>query len=469
MRPDAPDRPSTPFRLSPSTIVPVSGPSVHDVLSFLRAGEPLTLAVRAPPQRRLDRHCSLCGAFLPRELPILRRFRGPLLFLRRCRGLFAARGARPLRRDHGDARGLPETRAFEPGGLDLLPAEVLPLDLPADGFLDSRVGRPHVSENAARDFVGRHAPGVREDGPVASRRHPDGRNRPADEAPRRDEDVVRLLDNHRAAEVARRRQLEGGGHRGPSDIVVRVRPGHPRRRPDVSGNPDPAVWLDPGPRPVTIRNLSPWIGGDPRPPVVGVGPFAVNVRSPAAGDSRRPDLSVGRRGHPAAVRRERLVEKGKADARRRGPRRRERDEQREADASEDTHPREGPHEEDEVATRVPEGSSNSRRRTFTRPARLYTRFCDAQEIPARIPRDHREGGRTAGRRRPPEVPLLRTAGSIDSITSLFSCWRTAPSTTCWDTSTRRAPLPTVRASRVSREGATPIRFLPTPWTPSADS
>jgi hypothetical protein len=70
--------------------------------------------------------------------------------------------------------------------------------------------------------------------------------------------------------------------RGPSDVVIAVTPRHPRRRPHVTGNPDPSIVGVGSPAAVVERDPAPLLFRHPGPSVVGEHPAAVEIGSPPA-------------------------------------------------------------------------------------------------------------------------------------------------------------------------------------------
>ena len=108
--------------------------------------------------------------------------------------------------------------------------------------------------------------------------------------------------------------------RCPADMIVGRPPGHPRRRPDVSGYPEPAITVVIAPAAVMIGGPAERFVGNPIPPiVVRIDPATLLVGSPVCIDvgwQEYEPMTLAL--HPTAMGREFIEKHGDIDAYRLG-------------------------------------------------------------------------------------------------------------------------------------------------------
>lgn len=82
--------------------------------------------------------------------------------------------------------------------------------------------------------------------------------------------------------------------RSPTDIVITLAPGNPRRRPFIARDPDPTDIAQARPTSVVIRRPTERLFRDPSPADVGVNPVAIGVGAPGTRLrlARLPDVTV---------------------------------------------------------------------------------------------------------------------------------------------------------------------------------
>lgn len=97
-----------------------------------------------------------------------------------------------------------------------------------------------------------------------------------------------IVDAGAAIEACFRRQG------GPTDVVITLAPGNPRRRPFIARHPNPADITQARPTSVVIRRPTEWLFRDPSPAGVGVNPVAISIGAPAARLrlARLPDVTI---------------------------------------------------------------------------------------------------------------------------------------------------------------------------------
>src|SRR5205085_4420037 len=108
---------------------------------------------------------------------------------------------------------------------------------------------------------------------------------------------------------AARVDVSGRTVRRPADVPVRITPGDPRRRPDVSGNPEPAQPGAEAPAAVVEHDRAPRHARYERPPPCRLDPVTVRVRLPIRRDGGHPDDTVFGSPLPVTVRRELTLER----------------------------------------------------------------------------------------------------------------------------------------------------------------
>jgi len=113
----------------------------------------------------------------------------------------------------------------------------------------------------------------------------------------------------RVISVMRRKPNDGQAvptKRRPADIPWGKAPTHPRRAPDIGGNPEPEIAIE-SPAAIVVRRPRPAVASMPRPAVPRVAPRALVIGTPGNADRREPHVTVRSLVIPSSV----LIEKGR--------------------------------------------------------------------------------------------------------------------------------------------------------------